>query len=190
MTPQEQDLIAQCVRGEKAAWDAFVSQYSNLVYHSIQRTFHTYHVHPKSVSVEDLFQDFFIAMLADDCKKLRQFRGERGCTLASWVRLVAVRMTIDRLRQLNPPADRFRADEYEDPNPAGFVIKREQQAILAAAIAKLAPRDRLLIELCFHQGLQTHDIAGILQISLGAVYTQKSRVLDKLREFLEKSGLL
>jgi RNA polymerase sigma factor (sigma-70 family) len=190
MTPQEQDLIAQCVRGEKAAWEAFVQQYSNLVYHSIRQTLNTHHVHPKSVSVEDLYQDFFIAMLADDCKKLRQFRGDQGCTLASWLRLVVVRLTIDRLRKLNAPVDRFPDEENEDLDPVGSVIRREQQAILAATIEKLAPRDRLLIELSFHQGLQPHDIAGILQMSVGAVYTQKSRVLDKLREFLEKSGSL
>lgn len=57
-------------------------------------------------------------------------------------------------------------------------------------IDQLAPRYRLLIELPFRQGLQPHDIAGILQMSVGVVCTQKSRVLDKLREYLEKSGSL
>jgi hypothetical protein len=35
MTEQEKTLLAGCVKGEKAAWDAFVKQYSNLVYHAI-----------------------------------------------------------------------------------------------------------------------------------------------------------
>ena len=33
-------------------------------------------------------------------------------------------------------------------------------------------------------------IAAILEISVGAVYTQKSRVLDKLREVLRKNALV
>jgi len=40
-------------------------------------------------AVNDLFQDFFVAIVRDDFKKLRDFRGERGCTLASWLRLVS-----------------------------------------------------------------------------------------------------
>jgi hypothetical protein len=34
MTEQENLLIAGCLRGDKSAWDGFVQQYSNLVYHS------------------------------------------------------------------------------------------------------------------------------------------------------------
>jgi hypothetical protein len=46
MTEQEMTLIAGCVKGEKAAWDAFVLQYSRLVYHSIKKTFSLYHAEP------------------------------------------------------------------------------------------------------------------------------------------------
>ena len=38
MTEQEKTFIAGCLNGEKAAWDAFVQQYSNLVYHAIKKT--------------------------------------------------------------------------------------------------------------------------------------------------------
>lgn len=38
MTEKEKALIAGCLKGDKAAWDAFVQQYSNLVYHAIKKT--------------------------------------------------------------------------------------------------------------------------------------------------------
>lgn len=38
MTEKEKTLLAGCVKGEQAAWDAFVQQYSNLVYHVIRKT--------------------------------------------------------------------------------------------------------------------------------------------------------
>jgi CHAT domain-containing protein len=70
------------VKGEKAAWDAFVQQYSNLVYHTIRKTFSLYHAEPRNEAVDDLFQEFFHSLLRDNWKKLRQFRGDKGCSLA------------------------------------------------------------------------------------------------------------
>jgi len=87
MTDQERSLLTACLKGEKAAWDAFVLQYSALVYHTIKKTLALYHVPPEDDRVEDLFQEFFLAILRDDFKKLRQFRGEYGCTLASWIEI-------------------------------------------------------------------------------------------------------
>jgi hypothetical protein len=77
MTEQEKTLIAGCVRGEKAAWDEFVEQYSKLVYHTIRKTASLYHVELRDEAVDDLFQEFFHSLLRDNCKKLRQFRGDK-----------------------------------------------------------------------------------------------------------------
>ena len=83
MTEKEQNLLTGCIAGEKAAWDAFVLQYSNLVYHTIRRSLTLHHTEGSDEVVEDLYQECFVSLLRDDCKKLRQFKGERGCTLAS-----------------------------------------------------------------------------------------------------------
>ena len=103
MTEKEKTLLAGCLNGEKRAWDAFVLQCSALVYHTIRKTFSLYHTEPRTDLVEDLFQDVFLTVLKDDFKKLRQFRGDRGCSLASWLRIVAVRLTIDFLRKQSAP---------------------------------------------------------------------------------------
>ena len=191
MTEKEKTLIAGCLRGEKAAWDSFVQQYSNLVYHTIKTTFGMYHHHSGTEEVEDLFQEFFVAMLRDDCKKLRQFRGERGCTLASWVRLVATRLTIDFIRShvSNNITDveRIHGDQ---PDLSESLAGQEQEALLRRAFESLSARDQLFLNLFYRQCLTPADIAGILNMSVGAVYTHKSRLLDKLRDVLKKSGAL
>ena len=92
MTEKEKTLLAGCLNREKTAWDAFVLQYSSLVYHTIRKTFSLYHTEPRTELVEDLFQEFFVSLLRDNFKKLRQFRGDQGCSLASWLRLVASRL--------------------------------------------------------------------------------------------------
>jgi hypothetical protein len=57
MTEKEKTLIAGCLRNEKAAWDSFVLQYSNLVYHTIKKTLIRHHAEPHADVVEDLYQD-------------------------------------------------------------------------------------------------------------------------------------
>jgi RNA polymerase sigma-70 factor (ECF subfamily) len=188
MTEKEKTLLAGCIRSDKASWDAFVQQYSNLVYHTIRKTFVTYHAEPNPEEVDDLFQEFFLAIVRDDFKKLRDFRGERGCTLASWLRLVTVRLTIDFLRR-----DKLLPNdvvmEFDSPTqPPDSLLAKEEERWLSCAIEQLSPRERLLVNLCFRQEVSAEDIANILKISVNAVYTQKSRLLGKLREFLKQSS--
>ncbi len=188
MTESEKALIAGCVRGDKAAWDAFVRQYSNLVYHTIYKTLTLHYGEARDETVEDLYQEFFLLIIQNGCRKLGQFRGDGGCTLASWLRVVAGRLTIDFLRKQPVPTvevtDAFSSDQ---PAAADTLIARETEGALSAALASLSGRDRLLIELHYRRGLPAEKVALLLKTSPGALYTQKSRLLDKLREILTKT---
>ena len=78
VTDKERHLIAHCIQGEKASWDEFVLEYSAPVYHTVRKTLALHHAAPNDDFIEDLHQEFFLSMLRDDFKKLRQFKGERG----------------------------------------------------------------------------------------------------------------
>jgi RNA polymerase sigma factor (sigma-70 family) len=191
VTDREKDLLAGCLRREKAAWDAFVVQYSALVYHTIKKTFSLYHTEPRTEQIEDLYQGFFLCILRDDFKKLRQFRGDRGCSLASWLRMVATRLTVDFLRKREATdAASTKGTPSSQPDPPDGLIDREKEGLLLRGIQSLPSPDRLFLDLCFRQALLPQDIAGILKISVPAVYTQKSRILSKLRELLSKTGAM
>jgi hypothetical protein len=43
MTEKEKSLLAGCLKGEKAAWDALVMQYSKLAYSTIRSTLALHH---------------------------------------------------------------------------------------------------------------------------------------------------
>jgi len=191
MTEKEKTLLAGCLNREKTAWDAFVLQYSALVYHTIRKTFSLYHTEPRTDLVEDLFQEFFLSILGDNFKKLRQFRGDKGCSLASWLRVVASRLTIDFLRQQGALSvevtESLRSDQHDPP---ASLIDFEEEKLLSKALQGLPPRDRLFLDLSYRKELLPEEISSILRVSVNAVYTQKSRILDKLRETLKKNGLL
>ncbi|MBI4526702.1 MAG: sigma-70 family RNA polymerase sigma factor [Deltaproteobacteria bacterium] len=139
MTENERTLLSGCKRGEKPAWPAFVQQYSPLVYHTIKRTLSLYHTNARPDIVEDLFQDFFLSVLRDDYKKLRQFRGDRGCTLASWLRMVAARLTIDHLREQKTVTVAVSEEiPANDPAPDDSLIGQEEEKLLSAVLDSLS----------------------------------------------------
>jgi RNA polymerase sigma factor (sigma-70 family) len=191
MTEKEKTLIAGCLRSEKAAWDSFVLQYSNLVYHTIKKTLNFHHAESRADLVEDLYQEFFLSLLRDECKKLRQFRGAHGCSLASWLRILTARLTIDFLRkQASTSGGIPLAISRHSPDPAEPLINEQQERLVNQAIQTLSPRDRILIDLCYRQELDSGEVAVLLKTSVNAVYAQKSRVLEKIREVLRSSGAL
>ena len=191
MTEKEQTLIAGCLRRDKAAWDSFVAQYSNLVYHTIKKTLNLHHVETRADIVEDLYQEFFLSLLRNEYKKLRQFRGAHGCSLPNWLRILAARLTIDFLRKQAPTSGEVAgAMSRHSPDPAEPLLNEQQERLLNQAIQTLSPRDRILLDLCYRQALASEQIAALFKTSVNAVYTQKSRVLEKIREVLRQSGVL
>jgi DNA-directed RNA polymerase specialized sigma24 family protein len=97
MTEQEKTLIAGCLKGEETAWNDFVRQYSGLIYHRIKTTLSSHYHGPSQHLIDDIFQDTFLSLVKDDFAQLRRFRGDHNCTLASWLRMIATRRTIDHL---------------------------------------------------------------------------------------------
>lgn len=191
MIEKEKTLIAGCLLGDKTAWDSFVRQYSNLVYYTIKKTLVRHHTDPRTDVVEELYQEFFVSLLRNDCKKLRQFRGAHGCSLASWLRIVTTRLTIDFVRkQALPSCEVASAMSRDSPDPAEPLINEEQERMLNQAIHSLSARDRVLLDLCYRQALASDEVAELLKTSVNAIYAQKSRILEKIREVLRRSGVL
>ena len=62
--------------------------------------------------------------------------------------------------------------------------------MLNQAIHSLSARDRVLLDLCYRQALASDEVAELLKTSVNAIYAQKSRILEKIREVLRRSGVL
>ena len=175
----------------QTAWNDFVRQYSGLIYHRIKTTLSFHYRGPSQHLIDDIFQDIFLSLVKDEFAQLRCFRGDHNCTLASWLRMIATRRTIDHLRKFN-----FLMEMLEEPlgNHSAEIpetpLDNEQSELLVEAVQNLPPHEKIIIDLFFREGLPAKDIASMLRISVGAVYTQKSRILAKLRETLKEPGSL
>jgi len=146
MTEQEKTLIAGCLKGEEAAWNNFVRQYSGLVYHRIKTTLSSHYHYSSQHLIDDIFQDIFLSLVKDDYVQLRRFRGDHNCTLASWLRMIATRRTIDHLRKFN-----FLTELLEEPlenHPAEIperLLENEQLQLLDKAVQDLPPNEQTLL---------------------------------------------
>ncbi len=199
-------LVNRCISGEKAAWDQFVEQFSGLIYSSINKTVRAcgYRLEPDRVN--DLYQDVFVSLCQDDFSKLKAFRWR--CSLASWVRLITTRLTIDFIRKDakdnkrtlsidaayeatdEPESSSSLLDTLADPRmtPEREAASQEIVELIRECIAELSPRDRQLLVL-FDEGWKAEDIARLLKKTVAAVYMQKKRTLDNLKQCLHKKDV-
>ncbi len=189
--PTDQELLHGCVAGDKASWALFVKHYSKLIYHSIYKTLRVNAKPTGPDDINDLFQDLFASICADNCKKLRMFDPCKGVSLASWLRMIAVRMTIDHLRRQRSSTSL--EDLLTEPSRDGGQethIDDETLQCLRGVLEELSDKDKLLIELFYFKELPPEEIARILNISVGAIYTRRNRIIEKIREIARQRNIL
>ena len=90
------------LRGEKAAWDAFVRRYGGLVVAAVRGVASVYG------DVEDLTQDVFVRLCKDDFRLLRSYDPGRA-SLSTWITIVARSTARDGLRRRRRSSDKFRS---------------------------------------------------------------------------------
>ena len=191
VTLTDSELLKGCVSGDKESWSLFVKNYNKLIYHTIYKTLRVNGNPTGPDDVNDLFQEVFTSFCENNCKKLRMFDPQRGVTLASWLRMITVRTTIDHLRKRRPVTA---LDELSvEPSQTGgqeSIVDEESLNMLRGVVEQLPAGDRLLIELAFMRELPAEEVAGILDISVTAFYTRKNRIIGKMRKIAEERKML
>jgi RNA polymerase sigma factor (sigma-70 family) len=136
----------------------------------------------------------FLQLFEQRCKKLRQYEGKNGCSLASWIRLVAVRIVLNHLRKRGMDAMLWQKKRValediaelrgEEMEPGASMDAAEQQRLVRDGIQNLPPRDRLFVKLHFDQGLPVEEVAAAMQITVQNAYTVKHRAIQRLKSYV------
>lgn len=191
-------LLAACLDGERAALEAFVGRFTRLVFFHVQSTLRRVKGGVDPSRADDLAQDVFVALLADDCRRLRLYRGDGGCSPATWIRVITIRLTLNALRRDRLTVsldDEARPVALEDPAPGPLErllaqAERQRFEALVALADGLSARDRLLLEMIYLRGMSAPAIAAALQVDRGVVYVRKNRLLGRLRRAAEAAGMM
>jgi RNA polymerase sigma-70 factor (ECF subfamily) len=174
--PAEGDLVAACVRGDRAAErELFRREYPRvlrLVYRLVGST----------RDIEDILQETFIAVF----RGLPRFRGE--ARLATWIDRIAVRAVFDHFsarRRLPVPVEVV-ADRIDAVGDLGDRAQaREGLRRLYAVLATLSIDARIAFALYAIDG---RSIAEVASITRTARVTAKLRIWRARRELQRRSA--
>lgn len=175
------ELARACAEGQPEAWDRFVAEFRPVLYRAadaIDRTGAAREI------ADSLYGELYSKSL------FRYFHGRSS--LATWLRALVAQRYVDRYRQtrrLEPlpdeemaaPASRLTA---ADPDRARFAAV--MQAVLTAAIAALAPRDRLRLRCYYAEEMTLAQIGRVTREHEATVSRQLARTRRELRKDLEQ----
>lgn len=182
--------------GDALAWQRFYRRYRPLITACVVQTLRSCRVPFARDDLEDYVSDVWLALLRRDAAGLRRFDPSRGRTLPSWIRLIASRATIDRLRaraerqrlreRAGEPEGSCCGDEHCRPDLA---LERCEEAGLARrALEQLRPRDRYFMELCL-RGTATDEVARSLGIAASTVHSRRFKLGRKLHLMVRRQEL-
>ena len=70
----------------------------------------------------------------------------------------------------------------------GELIDRESLSQLQTLLGDLPAKDTLLVELSYMRELPPEEVAQLLHISVGAFYTRKNRIIEKLKKMAQDNN--
>lgn len=190
----DQRLLSGCFSGDPAMIETFVRQYSELIYSTIQRVFQTKHIQYINEDLEDLHNTVFLQLFDNRCKKLKQYKGLNGCSLATWINVVTVRIVLNQLRKkghdaLNWQKKRISIEEMSEiignnPGPLDLIDEAEKAKLIKQWTESLPYRDRLFLKIYMEADFSLERTAKIMEITPGNAYTIKHRAIKKLKAFV------
>jgi RNA polymerase sigma factor (sigma-70 family) len=183
-TTSDEDLLAACLNGEQAAWDALVDRYSALIY-SIPLKYGF-----GDADAADIFQSVCVTLV----EKLGTIRAPRG--LAAWIITTTSRQCIAFARQRSREQARSMVDgalgtEPTDPDllPEDELLALERQHVVRTAVNQLPENCRQLVGALFNESHTSYEQAArSLSIPPNSLGPTRTRCLEKLRRILVAAG--
>ena len=175
-TLTDQELVAACLQGRESAYALLVERYTPRLHRIAARICR----HPQDA--EDAVQDIFLEIW----RSAARFDATQGSE-TTFVATIARRRLVDRIRRLT---SRPAPDLLEDPTTIQArperdgVDVRDEAARAKAAMQKLRPEQRQVLELALGHGRSHQEISTTCGIPLGTVKSHARRGLIRLRKML------
>ncbi|HEY7406541.1 MAG TPA: sigma-70 family RNA polymerase sigma factor [Candidatus Angelobacter sp.] len=187
------ELLNLCLGSEdQELWQKFARRTQPLIANVIINTLRRWR-EPSPSLVDDLIQDTYLKLFANDRKALRGIRNEHENAIFGYLRVAASNTTIDHFRQ---PKNKVPEVELTDPvvppspdglDRIGFEREKEKiHAILQSLPSETRPRDQAIFWLYYEQGYTAKEISFLphIELSVKGVESTLQRLVRLVRERL------
>lgn len=186
MNPDDRRLIAAALEGSTAAFGDLVRRYQDRLYNAVLR------IVDNADDAADVVQDAFVNAF----QALKSFKGDSE--LYTWLYRIAFNSAISQKRRRKPVASLDTArgsdptvepvDLSEGNQPGDAMERREDEATLMAALARLSPEHRDVLVLKDIDGQRYEEIAVVLGVPIGTIRSRLHRARIELRLILDPDG--
>ena len=182
-------LVEQLVRGDGAAWQAFVETHGRLVRSRVADVASSFGRAQDDSAIDDATAEVFAALLGNDAAALRAFAGRSS--LGTYVAVIATRSAtrgFARKYVATTGADDklpSNASDQTAKDPVTEMIEAEQQEKLSKLLEKLSPKQRNVIVMFHLKGISYAEISQKLEMPIGSIGPTLRRAEAKLREWME-----
>jgi RNA polymerase sigma-70 factor (ECF subfamily) len=167
-----------------AAWSEFVELYTPLLYSWAAR------LGLQPADAADLVQDVFVILV----RKLPEFQYDSHKSFRAWLRTVLMNRWRDgekRAAVVSQQNDPAALEQAASPDESSEVEEAEYREVLLRRALELMQREfrPATWKACWEQvveGRPASEVARELGLTLNAVYVARSRVLRRLREYLDQ----
>lgn len=187
-------LLAAVLERRPFAFEVFFGRHRRLILACLRRTAEGAGMRLQAEDLADLANDVAEALLARDLHRLRAYRPDGGCSVSSWVGLVACSVARDALRRARRrPLDYAPLEALEPAlppaaTPWAALEERERWALVNRALSGLSARDRRFVRLYYAEARSPEAIARELGVSVATVYSKKAKIQGKLASSVAASG--
>lgn len=194
----DEELVSRCVAGDARAWKAMIDRYSRLVAHVVRQTLRSRLRSCAEEDVNDIVEDVYAHLVADDCRVLRNFRAPFN--LKSWLAVSAARKALDFCKRRRPQMsldEKARGDA--DHSTIGDLIEGEElterrhtarDVREAFEQAPLNPKERIILSMYFFDNCSYSEIAAVAGVPENSIGPTIHRALDKVEEVLRRKGIV
>ena len=186
------DDIGPLLDGDRRAVSAFVRVMTPIVQARAAKAMRGFAVEGSRArqELEDMVQDTFLALFANESKLLRGWDPDRGLSFQNFVGLIAYRLALSKLRtqKSNPfNADPTMNEELEhgqDPEPAFDTALAQRDLmvkVVARVRAKLSPLGLSLFTALILEEREIEDVMMEESMSRDALYAWRSRLLKAIK---------
>jgi RNA polymerase sigma-70 factor (ECF subfamily) len=186
----ERALVDALVANDPAAWREFQRRYDRLILRCITKVTKRFAAVSQD-DVREIYAQLLVSLLANGKSKLRAFDSARGSRFSSYIGMLAIHCAYDWLRAMRREPQREALAEAveltsELPDPFEAAAQQERADLAARVMEGFSERDRTFAALYFGEGMEPHEIARSMKISVKTVYSKKHKIQSKLESIVAR----